>query len=170
MVASETSPEQGTPPGLAGHPDAEGLLVRKLVEAGLVTAEDGYAVAADLVMGTEVGQERPLSALHALRERGIRNLVDIALFLSKDSGVPMLPLAQFTPQHACFASLDKSLADCAGALAFDSLGDALLVAVLNPYDEDLQRRVAACAGRPCVFYLVLPSHYDEALAAMKSLN
>jgi len=163
MDSKGSVPGEGAAPAPEICPDPDALMVRKLVEAGLLTEKVGYAVAADMVMGPDDGRKRPRSVLHSLRQHGIRNLVDIALFLARDSGVPMLPLAQFTPQRSCFTAVGRSPGDNAAALPFDELGESLLVAVLNPYDRDLQQRVMAAAGRPCVFYLVLPSHYDEAL-------
>jgi hypothetical protein len=45
--------------------------------------------------------------------------------------------------------------------------DALLVAVLNPYDEGLQSELQWQEDQRCIFYLVSPDDYDAALKLLQ---
>jgi len=142
---------------------AESVVVEKLQQAGLVNKRDGAAALEVFSATSKVARQRPLSALHVLYESGVRNMVDIVLFLARDSGVPLIPLSSFDPPDAYSLLLDSEFGCHKGALAFDALDATVLVAVLNPYDLDLQQEVRTALDRPCIFYLALPSDYDRTL-------
>lgn len=49
-----------------------------------------------------------------------------------------------------------------GARPFAELGDTLLVAILNPLDDELRKGITAAAGKPCQFFLADPSDMEAA--------
>ena len=149
----------------AAHPC---FALDKLLASGLLTKSE-YVSAAEELAGTPVlDRSTPLSALHVLEKREVMNLVNILAFMSEDTGVPLLPLSRFTPQPAARSLLPAPFAAHRGAMAFDTMADSLLVALLNPYDIELRDEVAAASGQQhCLFYLVMASEYDAALRALE---
>ena len=84
--------------------------------------------------------------------------------MAEDSALPLLPLERFEPQRDAYSLLDIEFLTQRGAIPFDTLAETVLVAVLNPYDQKLQRDVREAVARPCRFYLVRASDYDITLS------
>lgn len=110
-------------------------------------------------------------AVHPLRwvheQRGV-DLHKAMCILSSDSGMPLLPLSQFVPQRSAYSLLELQFMRDRCVLPFDSMAGRLLVATLDPYDEELQEEVARLSGRSCMYYLVPPDQMDAALAMLNS--
>jgi len=140
--------------------------VSMLAKQGLVQKQDVEALEEALEAAAQDGGETATSLLHILHRRGYQNLMDIMSFLAEDSGIPLLPLVRFTPQVAAYQLLNPESVRY-GVLAFDFLDEALMVALLNPYNERLRDTVRTESGRQCLFYLVLPTDFD---ATVRILN
>lgn len=149
---------QGTHGGLPARA-AEAFVLKRLLDGGLITADSRASLVEMLALpGTR-------SALHAVAADSTGDMQDILAFLSRDSLMPLAPLTSFQVQKPAFDRTGAQLAR-RGALAFETMESDLLVAVLNPYDVELQedvRRVAACR---CMFFLVDPSDYDRGLKSL----
>jgi hypothetical protein len=147
---------------------SEQFVAERLFVARLLTKWDYESVLSELAQTPPPDAAYPRTALHVIQKLGFRNLVDMLAFLSKDAGMPLVPLSRFTPQEAPFSLLGPDYAAHRGALPFDSLGGELLVAVLNPYNTLLQTEVRQMTGRPCIFYLVAAQEFDATLDALNS--
>jgi len=140
---------------------AEVRAARRLLDAGLLRRGDHKEVLRAINASATQDSSTPLSVVRHLEEVMPQDLMNALTFMARDAKVPLLPLVRFEAQEAAARSLadlrDRSI------LAFDHLGESLMVAVLNPYNRGAQERAIALAGRPCLFYLVLASDFDQAL-------
>ncbi len=109
-----------------------------------------------------------VSILHLLREKGAASVEKALVFMTRDTGVPLLPLSRFWPQAQAYRVLPGDYAVARGAFAFDQIEDALLIALLNPYDKALQQEVQWQEDQKCLFYLVAPDDYDGALKLLRT--
>jgi hypothetical protein len=78
-----------------------------------------------------------------------------------------VPLSGFEIIAATASILPMEFMTQRGALVFEVMGPDCLVAVLNPFDKDLQDDVRRATGRRCHFYLVSSPDYDVALANIR---
>jgi tetratricopeptide (TPR) repeat protein len=146
---------------------AELVLAWRLFQGGELAQEDYARVVQDLTDVSARKSDVPVTVLHALHDRSFKNLDKVMVRLAKDSGLPIIALANFEIPHSVHALLPIGLMSHWGAIVFDVLGPDLLIAVLNPFDQILQSEVAALTGRACHFYLVSAPDYDKALAHIR---
>lgn len=134
-----------------------------ILQAGELTQEEYSSVVHDLSENSSKKIEVPVSVLHVLHDRGFKGLERIIKFLAKDTSTPFISLGGFELQMPAFLLLPDTFARHQGALAFEIMNKDLLVAVLNPYNEDLKKAVRKASNRICHFYLVSADDYDNAL-------
>ena len=164
----------GSPPAPAGAAprpttdiQAELALAWRLFQAGELAQEEYSNVVQDL---TEISAQRadvPISVLHALHDRSCKNLDQIMNYLAKQANKPVIALSNFDIPKEVHQLLPLDFISHWGAIVFETLGQDLLVAVLNPFDRVLQAEVASLTGRNCHFYLASASDYDNALDAIR---
>jgi len=147
---------------------AELSLAWKLLEAGHLQQEEYDLIVSDLSENSAKQLDTPVTVLHVLEDREFRHINSILAFISKDSGLPIIPLSRFEITEECARMIPPEIMLHRGAIAFDTMGEDLLVAILNPYDEDLRREVQEVTGRKCHFFLTPASEYDAALAEIRS--
>lgn len=84
-------------------------------------------------------------------------------------GYPMPVLAPeiFEPQSTAVDTLSRNFITICGVLPFATIGDELLVAVLNPVSEVLRQEVMARTDRPCHFFATLPTQWQAAYEKLK---
>ena len=157
---SETSPSPSNLAGIA----PESYLANRLLEAGEITDTEHSFLVNELERRGREPRTRPLSAIQVLEQSGFKKLVDVLLFLARDSATPLLPLSRFGAQKAAYSLVPRDYLTERGALPFGTLESAVLVALLNPYDKALREQVQNASGRSCKFYLVKASEYDAALS------
>ena len=75
--------------------------------------------------------------------------------------LPPVPIAASLAANKDLPSLPDNLAR-RGVRPFAELGDTLLVAILNPLDEQLRKDISTVAGKPCQFFLADPSEMESA--------
>ena len=157
------------PPVARGKVDiqAELVLAWRLFQAGELEQEDYARVVQDLTDVSTRKADVPVTVLHALNDRSYKHLDKVMARLSKDSGLPIIALANFEIPHSVHTLLPIELMSQWGAIVFDVLGSDLLIAVLNPVDKILQTEVATLTGRACHFDLVSAPDYDKALAQIR---
>ena len=157
------------PPVARGKVDiqAELVLAWRLFQAGELEQEDYARVVQDLTDVSTRKADVPVTVLHALNDRSYKHLDKVMARLSKDSGLPIIALANFEIPHSVHTLLPIELMSHWGAIVFDVLGSDLLIAVLNPFDKILQTEVATLTGRACHVYLVSAPDYDKALAQIR---
>jgi hypothetical protein len=84
----------------------------------------------------------------------------IVAFAARETGTPMIPLSLFDVQDAAVRLLPPDFVSRHGIIAFEFMGNDVLIAVLNPYNKAMRRKVETIVGRTCHFFLMLPSEFD----------
>lgn len=105
----------------------------------------------------------PITVLHALQDRQHRGLEKVIAYLGRTSGKPVIPVQQFEITQELLVMLPIEYMSQRGAILFEKMGQDLLVAVLNPFDTELQQDIREETGRRCHFYVTGPAQYDAAL-------
>ncbi len=144
-------------------------LAWRLYEDSQLSQEEYSSVLHDLTEVSSKELEVPASVLHVLNDRGFPQMIRVMNHLASHSGVPYIPLAQFELTEEVASSLPLAMAVHGGAMPFAEFGDALLVAVLNPFNNMLVNKVESLSGKRCRTFLVAPDDYDAALRNMRSL-
>ena len=136
-----------------------------ILQAGEITQEEYSAIVHDLSENSSKNVAVPVSVLHVLHDRNFKTIEKIIGFLVKDknAGLPLITLTGFDIQSSSYSLLPIEFMRHRGAIVFEQMGRDPLVAVLNPYDIDLQEEVKKTTARHCHFYLVTASDYDAAL-------
>lgn len=145
-------------------------LAWKLYEEDQLSQEEYSTVLHDL---TEISSKElsvPATVLHVLHDRGFPQLNRVMNHMSSRSGAPCIPLGRFELSKETVSLLPLSMVQHAGVLPFGTMGDALLVAVLNPFNTFLVEKAERMSGRRCYTYLVSPEDYDSTLSAVSKLH
>lgn len=137
-------------------------LAWKLLEHEYVSQEEYAALVKDLTEVSSANRDETVSVLHALESSHHKNLEQILMFVSQSSRTPYISLACFTVRAELLPFLRDDFIAHRGALVFEMMGRELLVGVLNPFNTGLRAAVEKEAGRPCHFYLVRASEFEEA--------
>ncbi len=146
---------------------AELALAWKLHEQRLLTQDEYASIVQDLSEISSRPVDTTVSVLHALLDRHFGNFDGIMSAVARESGLPILPLNSFDTPRATAALLPLAYMKRRGVAVFETISNEALVAVMNPFDEDLQRDAARLLGRPCRFFLTLPTELDAWLARVE---
>lgn len=147
---------------------AEVHAAHRLLEAGIVRHAEYRTFTDALKRRARHGTEGLPTLLHVLEALHYPELMTVMRFLSKDGGIPLLPLNRFDVQIPVFQVLAGAFT-ARGAIGLDRLGRNTMVAILNPYNITLRTDVSAAAGTPCIFYLVMAADFDAAVATARAL-
>ena len=169
---SEVAPPRGglapaATPRAKADIQAELALAWRLFQSAVLSQEDYARVVQDLTDVSARKSEVPVTVLHALNDRSFKHLEKVIIYLSKESGLPLIALANFEIPRSIHTMLPIEIMSHWGAIVFDMLGPDLLVAILNPFDQVLQSEVSALTGKVCHFYLTSAPDYDKALANIR---
>ena len=132
-----------------------------LMEAGELTQEEYASVVQDLTDMSSGETEHTISVLHVLEGRQFKNLDKIMGYIAKQCDTPIISLPSFEMRLDVFETIPVEYMRKCGAVAFESLGDSVLVAILNPYNAQVKKDVQAIADQQCHFYLAMPSEFDQ---------
>jgi hypothetical protein len=90
-------------------------------------------------------------------------------FLSAETSTPCVDVSRFEidPDVAELIPLQDSKR--LGVMAFESLGNEVMVAIMNPVDENLRKTVSAYLGRRTHFYLTSPEEFQNAIDELSQL-
>lgn len=144
-------------------------LAWRLYEEGQLEQEEYSSVLHDLTEVSSKDVDVPVTVLHVLNDRGSNQIRRIMAYLSARSGVPFVNLAQYELNEDLVSVVPMSCAVHDGALPFSMMGEDLLIAVLNPFNNALVEKAESESGRRCHAYLVGPEDYDAALGKLKAL-
>jgi tetratricopeptide (TPR) repeat protein len=145
------------------HVAAELSFAWTLFQAGELSQEEYATVAQDLSETSAGHANVTVSVLHVLQDRGNRNVERIVAFAARETGTPMIPLSLFDVQDGALSLLPMDFVTRHSAIAFEIMGNDVLVAVLNPYNKAMRRKVETIIGRTCHYFLTLPAEYDAVL-------
>lgn len=140
-----------------------------LLQADQITQEDYAGIVHNLSENSSKAAQIdvPITVLHALQDRQHRGLEKILAYLGRTSGKPVIPVQQFEITQDLLTLLPVEYMSQRGAIIFEKMGQDLLVAVLNPFDTELQQDIREETGRRCHFYVTGPSQYDTALGNIR---
>lgn len=144
-------------------------LAWRLYEENQLSQDEYSSVLNDLTDVSTKQLDVPISVLHVLHDRGFNQMNRIVNYLSGRSGTPFIKLADFNFPDGITGLLPMDVVVHEGALPFGFFGDAVLVALLNPFKSTLIDSLDHLSGRRCYTYLVMPDDYDAALARYRAL-
>ena len=111
----------------------------------------------------------PISTMHALHDRHYTGINDIMAFIATACNTPIICLANFELQKDIFSLLSLEFMINRGAIVFETIGNDALVALLNPYDDQLKMDAAGLTGKDSHYFLVAPDDFDNALGKIKKI-
>lgn len=161
--AAQDRKKAAEPERSTSHVAAELSFAWTLFQAGELTQEEYATVAQDLSETSAGHGDVTVSVLHVLQDRGSRNVERIAAFAARETGTPLIPLSLFDAQDNALNLLPPDFVTRHSAIAFETMGNDVLVAVMNPYNKAVRRRVEAVIGRTCHYFLALPTEFDTVL-------
>lgn len=168
-VRSDDVPPAGNAVSHRFDIEPELALAWGLLEAGDLTQDEYSSVVQDLTEMSVGESAETVSVLHVLEARGFKRLESIIGRIAQECNAPTVSLACFDIQtDEYLLPMDFMLRR--GALIFEHVGEHVLVAVLNPYDEQLRKDVQAIVSRKCHFFTTLPSEFDEALNRISDVH
>ncbi len=184
-TSTDTSPETTTPHAPTRSPSTEDAALKgvslqrnlademafawNLLQVELLSEEEYSSVVQDLSELATAEQAGTVSVLHVLRGRGHRNLDKIMVAVARDAYMPLIDLQCFDIQLEAAQRLPFELTVNRGALAFEHIGPEILVALLNPFDDNLRKNISTLTESKCHWYLTTPDGFDKAVAAIKEL-
>jgi hypothetical protein len=148
---------------------SEMSLAWNLLQAGELTEDEYSSIVQDLTECLSRDMEVPVSVVHVLHDREFRNYEKILAFISKDSGTPLISMSNFDLSPDVYNVLPLNFMMHRGAIVFERMETDLLVAVLNPYNKELQQAVRSITGCNCHFYQVAPEDYDSSLEDIRKV-
>lgn len=138
-------------------------LAWSIMESGELTQDEYASVVQDLSEMSASDSGDTISVMHVLEARGFKNLERIIGALSKDCGMPFVSITSYDFQWQALSLLPVEFCSRRGVLAFEVLGDDVLVVVMNPQDVQLRKDVEKVLGKKCHFYTTLSSDFDQVL-------
>jgi hypothetical protein len=166
QAAAETVAAEAESP--AAIVPAEMTFAWMLLQAGELTEDDYANAVSDLVATTGAKTAVTVSLLHVLHDRAFRHLERVVANTARDVRMAVIPISAFELAELTVNRLSLDMMIRSGAMIFDNLGADALVAILNPYNKTLQKRVEALAGRKCHFFLTTPAEFDAAIEKVKA--
>ena len=159
------APKELTPAELAEEEsqkaaESELALVELLKKNGLVGDDEAKRVC-EQIAATPPGFL--VSALAILEKENLEQCERCMAFLADRFSTPPVPVAAFERKPDLLGKFPPELLRVRGAVPYAQIGDAALVATLNPADERLCARLSE--SMKCRFYLALPSSVEAWLEA-----
>ena len=151
----------------SAHVASELSFAWTLFQAGELSQEEYAVVAQDLSAISANSTLVTVSVLHTLHDRGSRSLDRILAFAARDSGVPVIPLSLFEVAESTFTLIPRDFMVRRGVMAFEVMGNDVLVVTLNPYNKPLRDKVESMIGRRCHYFMTTPADFDATLERHK---
>lgn len=142
--------------------ESEISLVRDGLAQGALTAADAETVEQQLKDSPADGRLFLISALSILEKENQAAAEKALAYLADRSGLAPVPLEAFEPRKDLAAGFPADLMRVRGFVPFAKLGETVLVAMLNPLDDELRAQLSE--GRKCNFYLASASAVEQHLA------
>ena len=158
-----------TPASRQGHIAAEISMAWNLLQSKKLSQEEYSLIVHDLSENSGRASDIPVSTLHTLHDRNYPAINEIMSFVATACNTPMVCLANFELQKEVCALLAWEFMTHRGAIVFEIIGDDALVAILNPYDNQLKLDIEGLTGKDCHYFLVTPEDFDGALGKVKKL-
>lgn len=102
-----------------------------------------------------------ISALALLDEQHPEFTEQVMEAMQRASETPPIPLELFELSPSAMQVLSPNFVHVKGALAFATMAEEALIALLNPLNPALREEIVARAGRPCHFFLAHPRVWQQ---------
>lgn len=142
---------------------AEKKLARHLAENKVIDEASADAIQDRLTALADVQGCFLVSTLSEIEKENSSTAEAAAAFLADETGVPPIPLEAYSISDELSQTLPDSIMRVRGVLPFAKLGNTLLIATLNPFDDALKQQVESAAGAPCRFFLAHPRTMEATL-------
>lgn len=162
MAVVEEAPDSMARSAAEGISD-EIAFAWSLMQAGKLSQDDYSNVVHDLTENSAKSADIVISTLHVLNDRAVKNMSDILAYAADECGTPIIGLHCFDTPVELMGIAPLNLMIRRKMLPFETMGNDLLVAILNPYDTKLKNDLETLTGRICHFYLAQPADFDLAL-------
>ncbi|MBI3987133.1 MAG: hypothetical protein HY343_09445 [Lentisphaerae bacterium] len=138
-----------------------------LLQSNKLTQEDYSAVVHDLSENSTKNTDIPVSTLHVLHDRTFAGLSDILAYVAKDRKLPFIALTGFDVTTTVAGLLPMDFMIKRKAIVFDIMNNDVLVAILNPYDTQLQQEIEDLTEKTSHLYLTSSPDFDATLDKLK---
>ncbi len=142
---------------------AEKKLARHLAENKVIDEAAADAIQDRLTALADVQGCFLVSTLSEIEKENTSTAEAAAAFLADETGVPPIPLEAYSISDELSQTLPDSIMRVRGVLPFAKLGNTLLIATLNSFDDALRQQVESAAGAPCRFFLAHPRTMETTL-------
>ena len=142
---------------------AEKKLARHLAERKLISEADADAIQDRLTALADVPGCFLVSTLSEIEKENTATAEAVAASLADETGTPPIPLEAYPIDNELAQTLPDSIVRVRGVLPFAKIGNTLLIATLNPFDDALKQQIESAAGAPCRFYLAHPRTMETTL-------
>ena len=166
----QTAAPAQKPSGGAGRLDAEMALAWELFQDEQLSQEEYSNVLHDLTEMSSRAMDVPVTVLHVLHDRQFSRIERLVTHLCQKYEMPVMMLSRFEENEEICNLLPVEFTSRNGVMPFAKVGEELLVAVLNPLDQELLEEACGLSGRRCHPYLVTPDEYDLQLNKLKEAN
>ena len=142
---------------------AEKKLARHLAESKIIDEAAADAIQDRLTALADVPGCFLVSTLSEIEKESTATAEAASAFLADEAGAPPIPIEAFPAVEELSQTLPDSIVRVRGVLPFAKLGNTLLVATLNPFDDALKKQVESASGSPCRFYIANPRTMETTL-------
>ena len=142
---------------------AEKKLARHLAERKVIGEADADALQDRLTALADVPGCFLVSTLSEIEKENTATAEAAAASLADETGTPPIPLEAYTIDDELAQTLPDSIVRVRGVLPFAKIGNTLLIATLNPFDDALKQQIESAAGAPCRFFLAHPRTMETTL-------
>ena len=142
---------------------SEKKLARHLAESKVLDEAAADAIQDRLTALADVPGCFLVSTLSEIEKENSATAEAVCAFLADETGAPPIPLEAFPAVGELSQNLPDSIVRVRGVLPFAQIGNTLLVATLNPFDDALKQQIESAAGAPCRFYIANPRTMEATL-------
>lgn len=144
-------------------------LAWNLFQQQLLTQEEYSNAVHDLTeLSTQTNIETPSTLLHALSDIGFKQFERILNHIAEYTHTPLINLDNFEITREIFLRIPPGFTKRRAALAFGSIGDEIMVAVLNPTNKKLLADVQELTDCRIQPFLVSAAEYDKTFLALSN--
>lgn len=161
---------KANPQSTGSRLDAEMALAWVLFQDDQLSQEEYSNVLHDLTEMSSQAVGVPVTVLHILYDRQFGRMERLMTHLCQKNDMPIIALSLFENNEEIIRQLPIDFISRNGVMPFAKVGDDLLVAVLNPLDQELLEEAQKLSGRNCHPCLVTPDEYDLQLGKIKQVE
>ena len=161
--ADAPSPNSKTTTAVYMAIKAEKKLARHLAERKVISESEADALQDRLTALADVPGCFLVSTLSEIEKENTATAEAAAASLADETGVPPIPLEAYQIDNELSQTLPDSITRVRGVLPFAKIGNTLLIATLNPFDDALKQQVESATGAPCRFFIANPRTMETTL-------